>query len=142
MHAEFGYSQEEMDRIEQSLSHERLGPYLSLAGGDLRRAIGLYERTTSLSEALYGLLQGLEVTLRNAMHRELSDGIGREDWYDAIKWQLAQQEQIASAKDSLSKKGKQITPGKMVAELTFGFWVGLIGPKYSVASSLQGIPER
>jgi hypothetical protein len=132
MQEEFNYSPEELEAIRQSLSKERLGSYMALATNDLRGAIRLYERNTSLSEALYGLLQGLEVSLRNAMHQALALGLGRKDWYDSIVWQVAQQEQIANAKEGLQKKGKPITPGGMVAELSLGFWVGLTGPKYSV----------
>lgn len=58
--------------------------------------------------------------------------MAREDWYDSVAWQIAQQEQIANARDGLWKKARPVTPGRMVAELTFGFWVGLTGPKYSV----------
>ncbi len=132
MQQPFAYTSEELGKVKEALSEERLGPYLTLAGGDLREATRLYERNTSLSEALYGLLQGLEVVLRNSMHRALSVGFSREDWYDSITWRVAQQEQIDNAKDSLQKKAKPTTPGRMVAELTFGFWVGLTGPKYSV----------
>jgi hypothetical protein len=132
MQEEFTYSADELESLRQSLSQERVGPYLNLAANDLREAIRLYERNTSFSEALYGLLQGLEVTLRNSMHHALSLGLAREDWYESVVWQVAQQEQIDNAKDSLQKKAKPVTPGRMVAELTFGFWVGLTGPKYSV----------
>ncbi len=66
------------------------------------------------------------------MHDALSRGLAQENWYDSLVWQVAQQEQIDQAKDSLQKKAKTVTPGRMVAELTFGFWVGLTGPKYSV----------
>ena len=132
MQEAFTYNTKELESVRQSLSQERLGPYLALVTDDLREAIRLYERNTSLSEALYGLLQGIEIALRNAMHRALSDGIAREDWYDSILWQVLQQEQISQAKESLRKKAEPLTPGRMVAELTFGFWVGLTGPKYSV----------
>lgn len=129
---DFTYSPDELQRLKKSISQERLGSYLSLADNDLLEAIRLYERNSSLSEALYGLLQGLEIALRNAMHQALSLGLAREDWYDSVVWQVAQGEQIENAKDNLHKKAKPITPGAMVAELTFGFWVGLTGPKYSV----------
>lgn len=66
------------------------------------------------------------------MHEVLSTGLGRNDWYDFVAWRVAQQEQIDNAKEGLRKKAKPVTPGRMVAELTFGFWVGLTGPKYSV----------
>jgi hypothetical protein len=132
MQVEFMYGSKELEAIRQSLSEERLNSYMALAANDLREAIRLYERNSSLSEALYGLLQGLEVTLRNAMHRTLAHGLGREDWYDSIVWQPAQQGQISNSKEGLLKKAKPITPGRMVAELSLGFWVGLTGPKYSV----------
>lgn len=132
MHQQFGYTPEELERLKQSLSQERLGPYLDLAANNLREAIRLYERNTSLSEALYGLLQGLEVSLRNSMHQTLSIGLAKEDWYDSFAWRVAQQQQIDNAKESLQKKAKPITPGRMVAELTFGFWVGITGPRYSM----------
>ena len=129
---EFTYEPHELERLREVLSAERLTSYLQLASGDLRQAIALYERNTSLSEAMYGLLQGLEIPLRNAMHRALSTGLGHEDWYDAFPWQMAQHEQIENAKAGLQKKSRAVTPGRMVSELTFGFWVGLTGPKYSV----------
>jgi hypothetical protein len=132
MQEAFTYSAEELESIMRSLSRERLGPYLALTADDLCQAIRLYERNTSLSEALYGLLQGIEIVLRNAMHRALSVGTGCEDWYNSMSWQAAQQEQITQAIESLQRKAKPIAPGRMVAELTFGFWVGLTGPKYSV----------
>jgi hypothetical protein len=132
MQDEFTYRPEELERIRQSLSKERLSSYMALAANNLREAIRLYKRNTSLSEALYGLLQGLEVTLRNAMHQTLALGLGREDWYDSMIWQMVQQDQIANAKEGLLKKAKPITPGRVVAELSLGFWVGLTGPKYSV----------
>jgi hypothetical protein len=97
MQADFTYSPEELERLKQALSQERLGSYLALSDNNLREAIRLYERNTMLSEALYGLLQGLEVALRNAIHRELSLGLAREDWYNSVTWQVAQQEQIDNA---------------------------------------------
>jgi hypothetical protein len=132
MQQPFTYNPIELENVKGVISEERLGPYLAIAGSDLRQAIRLYERNTSLSEALYGLLQGFEISLRNSMHRALAGGFGREDWYDSVTWHRVQQQQIDSAKQSLQKKAKPVTPGGMVAELMLGFWVGLTGPKYSV----------
>ena len=132
MQTDFQYRPEELENLKRLLSPERLGPYLALASDDLRGAVSLYERNTSLSETLYGLLQGLEVPLRNAMHQALAKGLGREDWYDAVPWRPAQLEQLDNARAGLLTKAKPVAPGRMVAELTFGFWVGLTGPKYSV----------
>lgn len=47
-------------------------------------------------------------------------------WYDSHLARLTpwQQEKVAEAKDALRKHRKPITPGRIVAELTFGFWTG------------------
>jgi len=66
MQPHFVYRPDELASLERFLSLERLGPYLALASDNMRQAIHLYERNTFLSEALYGLLQGLEVPVRNA----------------------------------------------------------------------------
>jgi len=47
------YSPEELERIKQYLSQERLESCLTIAANDSRAAIRPYERNTSLSEALY-----------------------------------------------------------------------------------------
>ena len=51
------------------------------AGGDQEGAIRLHAWNTAVSAAFYGPLQGLEVTLRNAMYRGLAGHYG-EAWYD------------------------------------------------------------
>jgi hypothetical protein len=65
---------------------------------DLWVAIRLYERNTKLSEALYGVVQGLEVLLRNSIHRKMTAHIGREDWYEHVSFLDSEREQIEIAK--------------------------------------------
>ena len=77
----FSYSDEFLDALQASLSRERLGTYLDAAGGDQEGAIRLHVWNTAVSAAFYGPLQGLEVALRNAIHRRLSERYG-EAWYD------------------------------------------------------------
>jgi hypothetical protein len=128
---QFLYSLGQLDELEKTLSAERLRPYLSLAKGERQRAIKLYERNTSLSQSLYGVLQGLEVTVRNAFHSTLSKSLKDPKWYDS--WQLAapQLDQLRRAKSSLARESKPLDPGRIVAELSFGFWTGLTGPGYA-----------
>jgi hypothetical protein len=38
---------------------------------------------------------------------------------------------LRKAKDALQREGKPLDAGRVVAELNFGFWTGLIGPKYA-----------
>ncbi len=127
---QFVYSPEQIARLERSLSPERLAPYVTLAGGDKVAAIRLYERNTALSESLYGLLQGLEVAVRNAMHETLKTALGHADWYDhAPLYHL--QGMLNQARQKLTDDRKAHDPGRMVAELSFGFWTSLTGPKFA-----------
>jgi hypothetical protein len=84
-----------------------------------------------MSEALYGLLQGLEITLRNSIHRVLSDAFGRGDWYEVMPLYIDQRNAIIDAKKKLTGNSKSLHPHRMIAELTFGFWTSLTGPRYA-----------
>jgi len=126
----FVYTAEQIARLERSLSPERLAPYVTLAGNNRVAAIRLYERNTALSESLYGLLQGLEVAVRNAMHETLKTALGRADWYDHVPLYHLQST-LNHAKQKLTENGKAHDPGRMVAELSFGFWTSLTGPKFA-----------
>lgn len=54
----------------------RIRPYLAVAGGSRRRALDLYVWNLSLGAALFGPLGILEVTVRNALHGQLSTLFG------------------------------------------------------------------
>ena len=117
------YSAEFLAAIERTITKERLTRYLVAARQDVSRALELYEYNVQLSEALYGLLHGLEVTVRNAEHHALSASFGTPTWYDAAPLSPYWKDQITKAKAKPGVAGK---PGKVVSELTFGFWVDLL----------------
>ena len=121
----FFYTDEILDELETSLSRERLGTYLVATGGDREKAIRLYIWNTEVSAAFYGPLQGLEVALRNAMHRLLAGRYGPA-WYDnpAAGLDAGALDRLESARSGL----KQGNPSQVVAVLSFGFWVSLLGP--------------
>jgi hypothetical protein len=101
-----------------------------MAHGDRVAAIRLYERNTRFSGALYCSIQGLEVCLRNAIHRSLTTRYG-PDWFDrltGLKYPLPQK--IEAAKSNILDDGKLLTPGRVVAELSFGFWTALLSARY------------
>jgi hypothetical protein len=127
----FFYTAEQVQALERTLSAERLQPYRALAHGDPVLALKLHARNTALSESLYGVLGGLEIALRNSVHGVLSSGLGRSDWYDSGLLQPEQQRPLQMTKKRLLQDGKPLDPGRIVAELSFGFWTGLIGPGYS-----------
>jgi hypothetical protein len=128
----FEYTPANLSEIETTLSADRLRPYRTSVGGNTELAIRLYEQNTLLAESLYGVLQGLEVSLRNKIHAQLTVGYGQAEWWDVVKLEPEQGAMLRKAKDILTKEGKPLDAGRVVAELSFGFWTGLTGPKYDV----------
>ena len=122
-------------QIEAHISPERLQAYAaSPADGlsDPKVTLARYMLNIALCESLYPALQNCEIALRNAIHQHLSRLMGREDWYDAPRFVMTSwgQEEIRKAKTKLQKLGKATTPGRVVAELQFGFWTSLFEAHY------------
>ena len=77
----FSCTDETLDELETALSRARLSTFLEAAGGDRESAIRLHAWNAAVGGAFCGPLQGLEVVLRNAMHRRLAECDGPA-WYD------------------------------------------------------------
>ncbi|MCK9506370.1 MAG: hypothetical protein M0Q95_19590 [Porticoccaceae bacterium] len=122
------FNDEVLAALERSLSPDRINTYVNKAHGDKVLALQLYTWNTAISAAFYGPLQGLEVALRNAMHRELTIRYG-DAWYDnpAAGLDAGGLQRLESAKTSLLRSKCLIGPSRVVAELPFGFWVSLLG---------------
>lgn len=67
--------------FEKVFSTKRMERYFRLYPEDEKRAILHYKCNLELAEAFYTSLSVLEVTLRNALSRELEAMTGRDDWY-------------------------------------------------------------
>lgn len=117
--------------LEQALSLERFGRYLDWAAGDRPRGVALYTLNTQVSESLYTPLQMLEVALRNRIHAVMHAAY-HETWFQdpAIVLKARQAEQVAMAIADIEFNGKDVTPGRIVAALTFSFWTAMFGPDY------------
>src|ERR1035437_4717129 len=127
----FDYIPANLAELEIRLSFDRLQPYRKSVGGDSELALRLYEQNTLLAESLYGVLQGLEIALRNSIHIQLVASFGRPDWWNVIQLKPEQAMMLRSAQESLQRVGKPLEASRIVAELSFGFWTGLTGPRYS-----------
>ena len=107
--------------------------YFKLYPNNEMLAITHYGCNLQLSEALYIPLSVFEVTLRNALCRELKKMTGREDWYAVFQTthQLSNLNRyISQAAKQISGRHEEVTPSKIVAELTLGFWVSLLNSEY------------
>jgi len=115
-----------------ALSGPRLEAYRLDAHESLRVVLGRYRWNIALGQSFLPPLHLIEVTLRNNLHRVISQHYGMDAWYDREHRVLAQsmQEDVARARSRLVEQQKSVEPGRVVAELGFGFWTGLLGKEY------------
>lgn len=116
------------------LSEPRMFPYLADARGDRSAALSLYEWSARTSSAAFEIVGHLEILLRNALDRCLYQHF-QEDRC-GIPWFLLPTpggdrvvEAVTTVRERLRPR-QQETRHQIVAGLSFGFWAGLLGPKY------------
>ncbi len=90
-----------------------------------------YNWNTALSESFYTSLQTLEVALRNSIHNHASSHFDSDQWFDVPGVLLPDQiKNIKVAKKKLEKNCKNLNAGRVLAELSFGFWTSLFNKRY------------
>jgi hypothetical protein len=126
----------QMAKVKQTLTPARLSKYLQASYQDDHKALRLYVLNTQLSAAIFANLHYTEVTLRNKFNEQLSQGFNA-DWFKdpaflAIVDERCQLILKKAQKDAAKHwpKGVPLPPGKVIAELTFGFWHTLTDRKY------------
>jgi hypothetical protein len=115
--------------LESAISRQRLEKYLAANGDDLDLALRLYERNLRLSEAFYVPLQSLEVCLRNIAHNQMSATYGPDWLTDQVAAPLNDFSR-SMVNEAVREIDGAATAGKIVAELKFAFWVGLMSHQY------------
>ena len=122
--------------FEKNFSSERMKKYDSLYPTNWSRVVEHYKCNMMLSESLYSCLSVFEVALRNALVRELKKACGNNQWYsmfdDAPLFQSIRKH-ISDAENNIIARKEIVTPSKLIAELTFGFWVSLLNSEYEIA---------
>jgi hypothetical protein len=108
--------------------------YLRATNGDHSQALTLYSWNAYLSAALFELLHYSEVLLRNSMHFHLAQaarsGPMPVPWYDQPWLRQPEHKKIEEAKARVALAHEDVTEGRVVAELSFGFWCGLLSRNY------------
>jgi hypothetical protein len=132
----------------RALSNERLLEYRRAPSDTALQRLGLYAWNIALCESLYPALHLCEVTLRNrlfdVLRREypvIPRGIRVTSWLDDGTRVLTPEhaERVAAAKRKLlgRLKGSRVpfTSGRLVAEMSFGFWTYLFDSNYGYVSA-------
>jgi len=156
------------DEITETLSRLRLQPFLAAAGGHPARALRLYRWNTQLASAYWTPIHFLEVAVRNAIHDAFTAETGSHWWFadqgrtGPVEWMHEREgdairDAIRKIREANEKKARAdgeptpapVTPGKVVAEVPFGFWVGLLSGRRSGGSDYHfkvwvqgGVSER
>lgn len=129
--------------IEQWLGAPRFQRYVDVCNGDRAQALKLYEWNVALGQALMRDISHFEIALRNAYNETMeSRWPGKSHWLldpdsPAVTpiWRIRKDRsglkrgtdvnyQNRRAVDGAIRKcgGNSATPGKVMAELSFGFW--------------------
>lgn len=124
--------------VDEWLSPGRFAVYIAAAGGDRDRGLEIYERNATASAAFEHDLGHLEVALRNAYDAAITAGTptGQPHWtlnataLFPVTWRNAQDgtrfDVNRTPRDQIDRAvrdaGAGAPPGKVIAELTFGFW--------------------
>ena len=127
---------QEIDILSGAFSSQLLEKYINLYNGDVMKVAAHYKANIALSESLYTSLSVFEVTLRNALSKELERMMGRKDWYSVFPSNPALKSltsEVTVAIRHISQRGEMVSPDKIIAELTFGFWVTLLNSEYELS---------
>lgn len=135
--------------LKTSISEERLAVYCA-DGVDNTTAIARYIYNIALCKSLYPLISIFEITLRNGIDRALENYFKLTDWNNVIQLQQTEIMMINDAMLKIKRQGKKYSHGRLIAELTLGFWVALMGRKYNnqgfqfavIKNCLHGCPAN
>ncbi len=126
--------------VRHALSEERLAAYALPQDHDEMDSVARYLWNVALASALLPSLHAVEITLRNNLFNASRKVIDESQlrfsevacWLDANPSLLYEREfkAVQDAKDSIRRTKKPVTPGRLVSNLPFGFWVSLCRNPY------------
>jgi hypothetical protein len=148
-----------VNTLEQIVSKARLQPYIVSQPQNPERAVALYEQNIALAQSFYPLLSSLEVALRNALDKQCSALFADPNWLTSQKtgFMVASRltyidhsgkqrtndflkRSIEEAESTLRRQKKILSQGRIISELTFGFWTELFDRTHY--SLLKGVPIK
>lgn len=120
--------------IRDLLTADRLRSYLASCGDDLDAALRLYDWNLAASGAVLQTTAMVEVVVRNAVDDQLVEWAARRgagSWLAAIPLDRRGRADIDKARRRATGFGRErLDHGKVLAELSFGFWRYLMAQRY------------
>ena len=114
-----------------SITNQRLNKYLIASGFNHERAIKLYGWGIQLNEAFYPLLSAAEISFRNIVASQIIRVYGENWWTDPVFLSSIGKgsRTILAVTVPMKRKGA-VTSDKVIAAVTFGFWVKTLLPAH------------
>jgi len=107
------------------LAPDRFDAFTRSGDADELTAISRYVWNMAISGELYPILHAVEITFRNQLHNALT-ALHGATWFDTASFLTPDEvRKVSSAKNELTKRRRTHDPGRVVAELSFGFWTEL-----------------
>lgn len=129
----------EFEKYSTTTGFERIVSFISLENNTEDKVIDSYNDNIKISQALYPELSVLEITLRNAIDTVFKRQFG-ENWLEnEVKTNSLLDDfdynTLLKAYNSVlcecNNKNKYFSIGKVIANLSFGFWTNLCQKKYN-----------
>lgn len=114
---------QQMQSFASVLAREKFAPYRRVFGGDTKQASQLFLLDCALAGAFQELLRIIELTMRESMHRELTNTYGHQWMFTKKILDNYGQATIAKA---VRRAGPKAKPGKIIAEINMSGWVAML----------------
>jgi hypothetical protein len=124
--------------FEKILSQARLNRFLKACKGDKENALYLYHLNIKLSQNFYAILSMFEIALRNAIDIHYTNHFNDKEWLKTqclgtgfLNDKAFQTGRFKSKKkvdSAIRELGVRYTHDRVIASLSFGFWVNLFAP--------------
>lgn len=139
-------------------SISRVSRYQKAANGDKKKAMAMYYANARLAQAFQPLISVFEVVLRNQLHYALAHHFNDVMWLvdqkngfmsdpslthvvkktGKVKVNDFLKKEVERSEKTLIQKHRNVTAGRVIAELNFGFWNSLYETHHYAL--LKGVP--
>lgn len=126
-------AERDVDVVVEAIGRERLTAYADFTAND-REALALYQVNSQLSKHIHEAIGGFEVALRNEVSQSIAAHYERPDWYRCLKFKMKlakpRRDNIRDVRRRLQADRRDERSGRVIAGLTFHFWVSMHENKY------------